>query len=199
MTTIDAIALNESPAIDWTAALTQHRRWLTSVLRSRISNSHVVEDLYQEMSLAVLKQTARPDDPQKVAPWLYRLAVRYSINFHRRNGRQKRLTENVKQQSLIGTTRADHSTNPLQWLVQNEQREIVAVAIEKLKHQDRQILMLKYTESWSYQQLSEHLGVTTGTIEYRLLRARKKLRQLLCEANLNPQSDLNDTRLSQQD
>lgn len=176
------------PAIDWTAALDQHRRWLTSVLRSRISNSHVVEDLYQEMSLAVLKQTARPLDPEKVAPWLYRLAVRYSINFHRRNGRQKRLKETVQQQALVGTTRIDDSTDPLRWLVKNEQRQLVADSLDQLAKGDREILMLKYTENWSYQQLAEHLGVTSGTIEYRLLRARKRLRRLLCEANLNPET-----------
>jgi RNA polymerase sigma-70 factor (ECF subfamily) len=44
---------------------------------------------------------------------------------------------------------------------------------------DREILMLKYTENWNYQQLAEHLGVTLHTVEYRLLRARKRLRQEL--------------------
>ena len=75
--------------IDWPAQLNQHRSWLISVLRSRINNPHVVEDLYQEVSLAVLRQPSRPTDPDKVAPWLYRLAVRHVINFHRKTGRQQ--------------------------------------------------------------------------------------------------------------
>ena len=51
--------------------------------------------------------------------------------------------------------------------------------MQSLNELDRQILMLKYTEGWSYRQLSEHLGVKEDTVEYRLMKARKNLRRLL--------------------
>jgi RNA polymerase sigma factor (sigma-70 family) len=49
----------------------------------------------------------------------------------------------------------------------------------QLDELDRQVLMLKYVEGWTYRQLAEMLGVTEDTIEYRLLRARKRLKSLL--------------------
>jgi RNA polymerase sigma-70 factor (ECF subfamily) len=52
----------------------------------------------------------------------------------------------------------------------------VTAALEKLKPPDREILLLKYTEKWSYEQLAEHLGVSVKTVEYRLLRARRAMR-----------------------
>ncbi len=178
MTALQPTSSHSRSAIDWTAALIQHRRWLTSVLRSRINDPHVVEDLYQDLSLAVLRQPSRPEDEAKVAPWLYRLAVRQAINHHRRNGRRKRLQERIEQNAYT----ADHEPDALDWLVQNEQRELVSCAIQSLRPQDREILTLKYTERWSYRQMAEHLGASTGTIEYRLLRAKKRLRKLLCES-----------------
>jgi len=39
--------------------------------------------------------------------------------------------------------------------------------------------MLKYTEGWGYQELSEHLGITVKTVEYRLVKARRALRAFL--------------------
>ena len=173
------------PAIDWPTQLHQHRRWLMSVLRSRINNPHVVEDLYQEVSLAVLRQASRPTDPDKIAPWLYRLAVRHVINFHRKTGRQKRLQENLENLSVV-----EQASTPdaLDWLVQTEQQAMVARAVKMLRAQDREILTLKYTENWTYKQLAEHLGASTNTIEYRLIRARKQLRKFLCELNVIEQS-----------
>ena len=47
---------------------------------------------------------------------------------------------------------------------------------DKIDQLDRQILILKHTENWSYQQLADRLGVSLNTVEYRLLQARKRLR-----------------------
>lgn len=165
-------------AIDWTVALQQHRPWLMKVLRCRVGDAHVAEDLLQNIALAVVKQTAKPDDPSKVAPWLYRLAVRQAINHHRKSHR--------RMQSLVapdGETERT-SNNPLEWILAEEKRGEVREALVKLKPQDREILTLKYSENWSYAELAEHLGVKVNTVEYRLMKARKQLRMLLTKTQV---------------
>lgn len=160
--------------IDWAAELEQHRPWLRNILRGRIGNRHEVEDLLQEIALAVFRKTnVRPDDPQRVAPWLYRLAVRQSINFHRKMGRKS----NAKPSPNLDVT--DSSSEPLDWLLQQEQQAATARAIEKLPPRDRDILMMKYNENWSYKKLAKTLGVKEKTVEYRLMKARKLLRSLI--------------------
>jgi RNA polymerase sigma-70 factor (ECF subfamily) len=163
-------------AINWSAALDQHARWLRTVLRSRVGDPHIVDDLFQEVSLAVWRQTSRPVEPGKVAPWLYRLAVRHSINHHRRNGRRRRLLEQLECNALAGQTRPADS---LEWLIQDEVAEAVRQALETLPPREREMLVLKYTENWSYADLARHLGVSTGTVEYRLIRAKRNLRRAL--------------------
>ena len=69
--------------------------------------------------------------------------------------------------------------SPLQSLLATEKQENVQRALAELPDLDRQVLMLKYSEGWSYRDLAEHLGVHEDTIEYRLLKARKNLRRLL--------------------
>ena len=39
-----------------------------------------------------------------------------------------------------------------------------------------EILLLKYTEDWSYREIARQLGVSDSAIEARLHRARKRLR-----------------------
>lgn len=169
-------------SIDWNAALAVHGSWLRKVLRCRINDPHAVEDVAQEIAVAVFRQTARPVEPAKVAPWLYRLAIRAAINHHRRQGRLKRLIEQAQPEST--SDGGDRFADALQWLIQTEQRQMLRECLSRLRAQDREILVLRYTEDWSYAQLASHLGTTLNTIEYRLARAKKRLRQLLIAAQV---------------
>ena len=54
----------------------------------------------------------------------------------------------------------------------------------RLAPRDREILLLKYTESWSYQQLSDRLGISETAVEARLHRARGRLRRELTAQEL---------------
>jgi len=161
--------------IDWAAQFEHHRPWLRKVLRCRVGDCHEVEDLLQEIALAVFRGSSRPSQPERVAPWLYRLAVRQAVNFHRRLGRKSNPVprSDLDQFSI--------QLDPLAWIVAGEQQVLLTQAIERLGSVDREILMLKYTENWTYQQLAQHLGVKVRTVEYRLMRARNRLRRLLTQ------------------
>ena len=166
-------------AIDWPSALEEHRPWLQKVLRCRVGDRHEVDDLFQEIALAVFKQhkSTVPQDPTKVAPWLYRLAVRQAVNFHRKTNRKS----NAKPMAELD----DFSTTPqpLDWMLAQEQQENLQWAMSQLRSQEREILTLKYSQNWSYRQIADHLGVPTRTVEYRLLNARNQLRRNLVKAD----------------
>jgi len=168
-------------AIDWESALDEHRSWIRTVVRSRIRDSHAADDVVQEIALAVLQQNSRPTDSVKVAPWLYRIAVRQTINYRRRTGRQDRLLA----QFASAKTRPDSpAANPHDWVLAEEQQLSVAAALECLSAQAREILLLKYAEGWTYKQLASHLGVKMKTVEHRLMKARDALRCRLREQGI---------------
>jgi RNA polymerase sigma-70 factor (ECF subfamily) len=75
---------------------------------------------------------------------------------------------------------------PLDWILHQESDQTMARCIAQLNHGDREILMLKFTEHWSYRQLADHLGISIRAVEHRLLKARKKLRNLLVSAQHEP-------------
>jgi RNA polymerase sigma-70 factor (ECF subfamily) len=166
-------------AIDWGEALEANRRWLQTVIHSRLADWQAAEDVLQEVVLAAIQQTSRPTDPTKVAPWLYRIALRKVINHHRATGRRRRLV----QGAIDAGKAVDQSPDPApgEWLMRSEQNSQVSQVLEQLDPQDRQILLLKYTEGWGYQDLADHLGISIKTVEYRLLKARKALRAKVTE------------------
>lgn len=161
--------------LDLTRVLRQHDRWLRTVVYSRVGEREGVDDVMQEVALAAVRQAATLPDASRMAPWLYRVAVRQSLLYRRKAGRRRKLANGYAQQ----VPPAEHDptcVEPLDWLLARERSQWVRVALERLANRDREILMLKYAENWSYQQIAEHLGVSHSAVEARLHRARARLR-----------------------
>jgi RNA polymerase sigma-70 factor (ECF subfamily) len=167
-----------APAIDWCAALAMHDRWLRTVVFARVGESQVVDEVMQEVSLAAVRQKAPLQDATKVAPWLYRLAVTQSLLYRRKQGRRRKLVDSYARR--FQPTEEDlRQSDPLGWLLADERRRLVRKALARLPQRDSEILLLKYTEDWSYRELARHLGITEGAVEARLHRARGRLRDEL--------------------
>jgi len=168
---------NGSP-IDWPGVLAQHDRWLRTVLHARVGESQAVDEVMQEVALAAVRQAAPLADPAKVAPWLYRLAVRQALLYRRSCGRRRKLVANYAQQTSPMESDS-RSPEPLAWLLADERQRLVREALDRLARGDREILLLKYSEDWSYHQLATHLGVSHSAAEARLHRARGRMRAVL--------------------
>jgi RNA polymerase sigma-70 factor (ECF subfamily) len=174
----------KQPAIDWQAALAQHERWLRTIIFARVGERQAVDEVYQEVALAAVKQQAPLTDPSKISPWLYRLAVLQSLLYRRKCGRRRRLDDGFREESR-GFSRPA-SPDPLDWLLAQERRKLVREALAKLPGRDGEILLLKYTENWNYHQIAAHLGISHAAVEARLHRARARLRTELAAKEIVP-------------
>ena len=165
------------PRIDWNDALAQHDRWLRTIVLARVRERQAVDDVMQEVAMAAVRQAAPLLDLAKVAPWLYRLAVRQSLLYRRKCGRKRRLEAGY---ALAGPPDlCAGGIDPLSWLLADERRSLIRQALGKLSARDREILLLKYTEGWNYHQIAAHIGISHSAVEARLHRARQRLREEL--------------------
>lgn len=164
-------------AIDWQRVLAEHAGWLRTVVLARVGEPQAVDEVMQEVALAAVSGRAPVADPAKVAPWLYRLAVRQSLLYRRKCGRQRKLIDRYAQ--IYQSNGKADAPDPLAWLVANERHELVRAALHTLHPLDAQVLMLKYAEDWSYDMIARHLGVSRSAVEARLHRARARLRERL--------------------
>jgi RNA polymerase sigma-70 factor (ECF subfamily) len=157
----------------------ENESWLRTVVRSRISEAEAVEDIMQNIALALVRQREGLPDIKRIGAWLYQVAVRQVLMYRRTRGRRRNFEDRLAQGASADLATATEPENPVDRVMAAEQQEQVRDAMQDLEELDRQILMLKYSEGWSYRQLAEHLGVKEDTVEYRLLKARKNLRRLL--------------------
>jgi len=169
---------SDRPEIDWPAVLARHDRWLRTVIRARLGEPQAVDEGMQEVSLAAVRQNSPLSDPEKVAPWLYRLAVTQVLLYRRKMGRQRNLIDRYAERTRP-TEENNREPDPLTWLLAQERREQVRAAMARLPRRDAEMLLLKYTESWSYRDIAKHVGISESAVEARLHRARGRLRSEL--------------------
>lgn len=169
--------------IDWPEVLARHQRWLRAVAYARLRDAEGVDEVLQEVALAAVRQAAPLRDASKAAPWLYRLTVRQVLLYRRRRGRQRKLTSHyADHRHAVDQTMS--APDPLHWLVSDERRALVRKALHLLAERDMEILLLKYSENWSYGQIATRLGISHSAVESRLHRARSRLRRELASLNV---------------
>ncbi|MEZ6130686.1 MAG: sigma-70 family RNA polymerase sigma factor [Planctomycetaceae bacterium] len=157
----------------------ENESWLRTIVRSRIREPDGVEDVMQNIALALVRQKESLTDINRVGAWLYQVAVRQVMMYRRTTGRRRTFEDRLLDRSAAGEFATLDTTSPVDRLLAAEQQQQVRGALQQLDELDRQILMLKYSENWSYRELADHLGVKEDTVEYRLTKARKQLRRLL--------------------
>ncbi len=164
----------------------ENESWLRTVVRSRVPEPEAVEDIMQNIALALVRQKDALSDVARMGAWLYQIAVRQVLMYRRTRGRRRRFEDGMLERAATGEVAAQDVCSPVDRVLVAEQQQQVRDAMAQLQELDRQILMLKYSENWTYRQLSEHLGVGEDTVEYRLSKARQQLRRLLSKSMVGP-------------
>ena len=161
---------------DWAAELQRHEAWLRTVIAARCREPQAVDEIMQEVSVAVIRQNSPLRDERKIGPWLYQIAVRQSLMYRRKHGRRRNMEQRYSKEVEV-QPRQNATPNPLDWLIATERQQLIRAGIEQLSPKEAELLLLKYTQDWTYKQIAEHLGISESAVESRLHRARRNLRR----------------------
>ncbi len=104
--------------------------------------------------------------------WLVRILVNQA--YKTRRSRKVRRTDPIE---LEDRQRSDGVLRVPSGSVAVESRIDVQAMLKTLSPEHRQVIVLRELQGFSYEEMSESLGVPVGTIESRLFRARKELKQ----------------------
>ena len=127
----------------------ENESWLRTVVRSRITESDGVEDVMQNIALALVRQRESLPEIRQIGAWLYQVAVRQVLMYRRTRGRRRNFEDRLAQGAAADTGPSE-PVGPVDRVLAAEKQEQVQQAMQSLNDLDRQILMLKYTEGWSY-------------------------------------------------
>lgn len=156
-----------------------NRRWVAAILLAYKPRWADVEDLLQEVAAAFVAKSGEIRDPGALRPWLRQVAM----NAARLAGRKGklRLTTSLDSPAAEGrdlpAPETPLPTAPAVLGREEETRRITAL-IEQLPDGYREPLLLKAVQGLSYRQIGHILGLPDTTVETRIARGRKMLREL---------------------
>jgi len=138
----------------------------------------IAMDIAQEAFIRIFRNIGRFDVSRSFSAWLYVIVRNLCNNYRER--KQKRFTafsdmadSNVLESRLLSN---DDS------IERRERKKLLWDAIHRLSEKEREIVVLKDIEGFSYRELAECLQIPEGTVMSRLYNARRKL-----AAELNPE------------
>lgn len=161
--------------------LGEHQSWLRSVIRARLGGPEGADDILQDVHVAAIEGYVSLRDSGSLSAWLYQIAVRQTALFRRQMGRHRRRLLQARDKAQVVS---DECREPLDYLMKSERREIILASLQQLPAQDRELLVLKYVDGWSYRAIGEHLNRTERAVESQLQRARQRLRDRLMSTDI---------------
>ena len=141
-------------------------------------NPAAAMDIAQDTFLKLLSRIGEYRSEASFDSWLYRLVVNTCIDDQRRGRRMTPFLD-----GLIDAVCAP-AESVLHQLLRTETEQRVQEVVARLAPEHRIVIVLRYTEGLSYDEIANIVGCSPGTVASRLNRAHKILERRL--AHLRP-------------
>lgn len=138
-------------------------------LRKLVARADRADDLVQEVWLDVFRQLPRLEDAGAFIPWIYRIARGKAALELRRNGQIEPAAADVTQIAAP----EDEPDFP----AENAAR--IHAALDRIAADQREVLVLRFLEDLSYEQIGRIVGCPLGTVRSRIHYAKQALERAL--------------------
>jgi RNA polymerase sigma-70 factor (ECF subfamily) len=131
----------------------------------------------------------RPD--YAFSTWLFRIATNGSIDFIRKKKLQTTSIDGLNfegSEDRVFEIKSD-GLNPEETSIKKQQTEQLKEIIDKLPPRYKTLIILRYFEELSYEEISEQLDLPLGTVKAQLFRGRDLLSNVLNRRKKSLKSD----------
>jgi RNA polymerase sigma factor (sigma-70 family) len=180
-------AVNEQDQDAYRQLLERYREPLLGLLTRMVYNSDDAEDLMMESFARAFKRLHLYQPNYAFTTWLFRIATNRGIDFIR-----KRRLDTLSMDNPGGKSEEEGSSSidlpasnpdPEEQLIIRQKNENLLTIINQLKPRYQRLIMLRYYEEKTYEEISKELGVPMGTVKAQLYRAKELLLQLMDKKN----------------
>lgn len=151
----------------------QHKNKVYSIALRYSGSESAAMDIAQEVFLKLFSCIGSFRGESGFESWLFRLVVNSCLDQKRRTRRLMPLSE-----GLLDVLRWPGS-NAIDEILRSETSSRVQSAVGALPPEQRMVIVLRYTEGLSYEEIAEALGCSAGTVASRLNRAHRTLERRL--------------------
>ena len=168
---VAALASGDRTAL--AALYARHAPWLVLRLNRRCADPGVVDEVVQDTFVAVWRGAGRWDGRGEVAAWIWGIGVRRLLDAMRRrpaattllaewHDRDLSMAESAEERVLLGVEYGDLGT-----------------ALDRLSPELRAVVQATILDGLTTREAARLLGIPSGTVKTRMMRAKAQLREAL--------------------
>ena len=167
-------------AFDW--LVTYYHVSVYNVIYGILSDRTDAADVTQEVFLKAFRGIHAFRRGSSLKTWLYRIAVRESLNHRRwwhRHCRHEVPLDAPLRDDQPAPEIQDSDATPFEQLASRETQAVVHQALAQIPDVYRSAVILRDLEGLSYEETAEVLETSVATVKTRILRGRRALKELL--------------------
>jgi RNA polymerase sigma-70 factor (ECF subfamily) len=161
-----------------------------ALARHYTRNAAEIEDLVQETFLKAYSRLDSFQHQSTFYTWLYRIATNTVLDHMKRRGRSP--VQSVEDPEVVpdgaqglgglgASASGARSVGPDAAMERAEIAKITHAVLEEIPDIFRTVLVMREFDDLSYQEIADVLGISIGTVESRLFRARARFKEKLLQ------------------
>jgi RNA polymerase sigma factor (sigma-70 family) len=167
----------------------RHAPRVLALCHARTARADVAEDLAQEALLRGWRGIRALREPAKFAHWLCGISRRVCLDWVNAAPRREVPLSALGNGEAGGEARPAREPSARDAAAAAERRddlERLVAEVERLPAEYREALMMFYYQDCSYQEIADALGVSAATVNARMTKARKLLRERMSRGRPDP-------------
>ncbi|MFN7675554.1 RNA polymerase sigma factor [Flavobacterium sp.] len=160
--------------------INRHQSKIYGYIFSKVLDRDVTEDIFQETFYKViytLKQKKYYNEEGKFLSWVLRIASNLIIDKFR-NDKKMPLNRDTEDLSVFSKI-TDNTHNIENTLIKNQVNIDLKAIIEKLPHDQKEVIMMRYFLEMSFKEIADLTGVSVNTTLGRMRYAMTNLRKVI--------------------
>ncbi len=157
----------------------RHQHRLYSFIYSKIQDKDVVEDVFQDTFIKVIKTLKKGNynEEGKFLPWVMRIAHNLVIDYFRKSNRMPAF-RNTDDFDIFDVL-SDGTLNAESKIIKDQIHSDITELIKELPKEQKEVLMMRIYKDMSFKEISENTGVSINTALGRMRYALINLRKII--------------------
>jgi RNA polymerase sigma-70 factor (ECF subfamily) len=165
----------------------RYQRPVWGLLQRMVRDSMLAEDLAQEVFVKAFRALETFDRTRKFSSWLFKIAHNTAIDHLRRKKLDTVALETPDgEPDLMAVIPDRESESPDSELRRRDLARDMEASLERLRPEYREVVLLRFHEGLSYEEIAEVTGLPLGTVKTHIFRARKAMARYLTARGWEP-------------
>ncbi|MCD6119248.1 sigma-70 family RNA polymerase sigma factor [bacterium] len=172
--------LGEREAFD--ELITRYQRYIFNLIYQHLGSNVDIEDIAQEVFVRIFRFIKKYRGEASFESWVYKIVLNYCRSYARRRSMLNRLffvpveRDDENRSIDIIDAQAGKENNPMKLIEHQRIANDILDELRKLPAIYKDVLIMREVNELSYEEISEILDISIGTVKSRISRARSMIR-----------------------